>query len=326
MRIVTVILISLMMEASLAAGKPVIGIVGISTSAQNISCDGWDRTVGSDCNEALSEGFRAMLETAITKTGKMSVMERVHMDKVLQEQGLGQAGFTDSGRKIGGLVGVDYLIYGTVTKFGSKATTFSVGTDEGVGSLLGSKARQGLGSGVEAQNLISAMAVDLKVTDVSTGTIIIADNVEGEVQQGSAFSVGGIQSGELSADPYADVQRVVAARISEAIVTSRIPIKVIKVQQDGTLILNYGNVFFSPGDQLVLFEVGETFTDPDTGEVLGAEEKELGRVEITHVEQKFSKARTLGEAFNVASGSVLKRPAVIQHSKTMPNKLPKVSW
>ena len=156
------------------------------------------------------------------------------------------------------------------------------------------------------------MPVDLKVTDVETSAIILADTVEGEMQQGSGFSVGGIQSVENSADPFSDVQRVVAAKLSEAIVTTLIPIKVIQVQQDGALIVNCGNVFFQPGDQLALFETGESFVDPDTGEVQGSEETEIGRVEISAAEARFSKARILGEPFDVAPGSTLKRTAMAE--------------
>ena len=137
----------------------------------------------------------------------------------------------------------------------------------------------------------------------------MADSVEGSVQQGSAFSVGGIQSAQASADPFGDVQRVVAAKISEAIVTTHIPIKVIQVQKDGTLILNYGNVFFAPGDQLVAFVVGESFVDPDTGETLGTEETEVGYVKIIRAEARFSRAQTLGESQEpIVAGSVLRRP------------------
>ena len=248
-----------------------------------------------------------MLETAIVKTGKMDVMERARMGAVLSEQLLAQEGITDSGGQLGGLTGVDYMIYGTVTKFGSAESGFSASTSRGAGSLFGGRARQALGGGVSSGQVTTEMAVDLRVTDASTGQIVVADNVDGEVKQGTAFSVGGIESAQASADPFADVQRVVAARIAEKIVTSRIPIKVIQVQSDGTLILNYGNVFFAPGDQLMVYEVGETFVDPDTGEVLGSEETEIGRVEITQAEARFSRARAVDGAIAAEAGSTLKR-------------------
>ena len=63
---------------------------------------------------------------------------------------------------------------------------------------------------------------------------------------------------------------------------------------------------FSLGDQLVLFEAGESFVGPDTGEVLGSEETELGTVQITESEARFSKARVFGEPVEVRAGSIPK--------------------
>jgi hypothetical protein len=44
------------------------------------------------------------------------------------------------------------------------------------------------------------------------------------------------------------------------------------------------------GDQLAIFHVGQSFTDPDTGQVLGAEEKQVGLLKVTETEDRFSKA------------------------------------
>jgi len=291
-------------QPATAQNMRVVAIGPIDAAAQNISCDGWDRP---NCNEDLSLGFRAMLETAITKTGKMSVIERGQLDALLNEQALGQMGMTDSGGQMGGLKGVDYFVYGTITNFGQAESGMRVGSDSGVGSLFGGRGGQAFGSGVSTASVSVQMGVDLKVSEVATGRIIIADALNATVQTGSAFSLGGIEQVSSSADPFSDVQRSLAARISEAIVTTFIPIKVIQVQADGTLILNYGNVMLAPGQQLVAFEVGESFVDPDTGEVLGAEETEIGRVEITRAEARFSRAQIVGEnAFN-AEGATLRR-------------------
>ena len=293
-------------------GKPVVAIGQVQTAAQNISCEGWDRSV-HDCNADLSEGFRIMLETAITKTGKMGVMERRQVDAILGEQVLGEAGLTSAGGSIGGLTGVDYMIYGTVTRFGSQQQSLSVSSNRGVGSVLGSRTRQALGGGLSSGKTRVEMGVDLKVTDVSTGQIIVADEVSGTVEHGSAFSVGGVASADESADPFADVQRVVASRIAEVVVTSRIPYKVIAVQSDGTLILNYGDVFLAPGDVLAAFSVGETFVDPDTGEVLGSEQTEIGSVQVTAAEPRLSRAAVLqGNPAVFTPGTQLKRSQTAQ--------------
>ena len=287
---------------SLAASKPVVAVRGIQLSAQNVSCKGWRH----DCMRSLGEGFRAMLETAIIKTRKMNVMEREQVGSVLNEQGLGQVGLTKSGGKVGGLTGVDYNVYGTITKFGFKKSGFNIQGGTGLTSFLPGQVGRALGS-VGSTEVETEMAVDIKIADVSTGSIVVAETVGASIKQGSSFSVGGIRQKSASADPFADVQRVVAARIAEALVTSRIPVKVIAVQKDGTLILNYGNVFFGPGDRLAVYSLGEVFVDPDTGEKLGSEETELGVVEITKAETKFSRAKIVGKSFEVKRGSTLKR-------------------
>lgn len=298
---VVVALLAVFPAATTAQDMPVVGVAAIEVAAQNISCDAWQ----PNCTQALAEGFRVMLETAITRTGRMSVMERTRLDAVLGEQILGEAGLTDSGGRVGGLTGVDYVIYGTVTKFGASESGFSVG--RGLSSVT---SRFGFGrrsSDVSSDRVTTEMAVDLRVTEVANGQILVADTVEGTAQQGRAISAPGFSMADASGDPWADVQRLVAAKITESVVTARNPVRIVTVQRDGTIILNYGAVFFSPGDQLVAFEVGEGFTDPDTGIVLGAEEIELGRIEVTRVEAQFSRAMFVGRPFEMRGESIIRR-------------------
>ena len=284
------------------AQKATVGVKQIDIAAQNISCSGWDAYTGNDCNAYLAEGFRQMLETAVQKMGKMDLFERSRVD-ALEEQLLAEGGLTAAGGTVGGLTGVDYLMYGAVTKFGSQQSSTSVNTGR-----LGRFGRRA--GGASTAKLTVEMGVDIRVTDAHTGKIVIADSVEGAVQAGSAFSVGGVSSSKGSADPFADVQRVVAAKMAEKVVTSRYPIKIISVSGDGTLILNYGNIMLQPEDMLMAFAVGESFVDPDTGETLGAEETELGSVVVTEASAKFSKARVAtGDASVFAVGTVLKRTA-----------------
>ena len=274
--------------------------------AQNISCQGWDAYTGHDCTQDLADGFRVMLETVIVKSGKIDVVERSQLDGVLQEQAIGQEGLTTRGGQLGGLTGVDYLVYGSITRFGTRQESTKITGGSGVGGFLGRRSG-GAFSGTRSAKLTTEMAVDLKITDVSTGRIILADTVKGEAEQGRSVHISGIQSSNSAADPFADVQRIVASRLAEAIVTSQIPIKVIQIQDDGGLILNYGEVFLNPGDQLTLYEVGEQIVDPDTGEVLGEETTPIGSVKVESVEERFSRARAAGD-FPVEVGSVLKKP------------------
>ena len=112
--------------------------------------------------------------------------------------------------------------YGTGTRFGAREGGFSVSGHSGVGGLINRRARGALGGGVSKRNVETEMGVDLKVTEVATGHIVVADSVSSSVKQGSSISVG------------------------------------------------------------------EFFVDPDKGEVLGAEETEIGVIEVTRAEPRFS--------------------------------------
>lgn len=302
------------------ANLPVAGVVEFEVAAQNISCEGWNV---SNCNQELSKGFRAMLETAIIKSGRMNVMERSRMDAIMQERMLGSAGVVEGQDSLGGISGIDYVVYGAITKFGMSTSAVSISSTKGVGSLMGRRGKQAAAGGMKSSSVEVEMEVDLKTTDMETGQIVTADYVSAIVKTGQAMSVGGIETGGAAADPYADVQRVVAVKITEAVVTTKFPVKVIVVQKDGTIVINYGNVFFKEGDQLVAFEVGESFVDPDTGLALGAEETETGRIEITRSDAKVSRARIIGEPFNIAAGNVLKRA---KDKITVGKKSKKSSW
>ncbi len=144
------------------------------------------------------------------------------------------------------------------------------------------------------------MAVDLRVVDANSGKIILADHVEMDSNAGSSFNFGGGHHGnggagssQTKGDPLGDIQRLTASEIAGIISLSINPVKIIAAQSDGTIILNYGNVLLEKGDYLRVYEVGEGFVDPDTGEVLGSEEIEIALLQVTEALLKFTKTKVV---------------------------------
>ena len=72
--------------------------------------------------------------------------------------------------------------------------------------------------------------------------------------------------------------------------TSIYPVRIVRVQSNGEIMLNYGSGLLAQGDVLEVFTQGEAFIDPDTGEELGKEEEFAGRIEVSSVQPRFSKA------------------------------------
>jgi hypothetical protein len=85
------------------------------------------------------------------------------------------------------------------------------------------------------------------------------------------------------------------------------PIKVL--EKEGRLItINRGSeVGVKVGKIYDVYTAGKQIKDPATGEILGRDEVKVGRVGISEIRQKFSKATVYGEDKGIAPGAVLRR-------------------
>lgn len=239
-----------------SADKPVVGIGDITS------------TVGGN-----PESFQTMLETAISQTNKFELMERSRMNDILGEQALSAGGLTQGSGEIGGLGGVDYLVYGSITKLGTKSDAMAIG-------------------GIATGGQKAEMAVDIRVVDSSTGSIRISKTVQKQAKSGGGFAMEGFAVGGEEADPLGEVQRLTANAVAALIAMEIFPIKVINVSK-GQAYVNYGPPAIENGMYLKVIELGEGFMDPDTGEMLGQDETYVGTIKITDVKSKFSIGKIL---------------------------------
>jgi len=243
-------------STAMGAGKPVVGIGEITS------------TVGGN-----PKSFQTMLETAISQTNKFELMERSRMDDILGEQALSAGGLTQGSGEIGGLGGVDYLVYGSITKLGTKSDAMAIG-------------------GIATGGQKAEMSVDIRVVDSTTGSIRISKTVQKQAKSGSGFAMEGFAIAGEEADPLGEVQRMTANAVAGLIAMEIFPIKVINVSK-GQAYVNYGPPTMENGMFLKVIELGEGFMDPDTGEMLGQDETYIGAIKITDVKSKFSIGKIL---------------------------------
>ena len=250
-------------------------VMGISTITSTVD----DRRVN-----AKNLNFQAMLETQMAKVGRFKLIERSRVDEILAEQNLNNA-VGDKRTASGGfyIAGIDYLVFGSITKLGQ--TTSDVGT----GSF-------------RTRKVTTEMAVDVRVVDAATGEIRRAESADAAIETATALSAGGIATADSSADPLAEIQRVVAKRVASAIATSIFPIEVLKVSD--VVYLNYGASILSVGDVVTVFTLGEPLIDTASGLNLGAEETQIGELEVIETTDKFSKARLLSGTLPTAGDLV----------------------
>lgn len=253
----------------------------------------------------IGSGMADMLTTALVKSGHFLVIERQQLEKVLQEQAMGQTGAitAQSASQVGKVLGTELIVLGSVNEFGEKAT--EVGG--GVGSKLGGK----LGGlrGVEVQKKTARVGLDIRLVNTTTGIIEAAEGIaEEESKKGISvatdefdFSTGAHFDETLAGKATRKAVDKAVALITEKMSNILWSGKVIKVNPDGSVLMKPGlTAGVKVGDTFVVYSLGEPIIDPDTGLEIGREEKKAGSVEVVDVKDQFAKAKVLsGTGFKI---------------------------
>ncbi len=289
--------------SALAQGKATIAVGEIEYKAMDSAEDKQARAWGGTPREN-TRAFVDMVTTALVETNKFDVMERDRMEAILEEQGLSLVGIS-SGAFDGAslsLQGVDYILLRAITQYGQESSATQFG---------------GIGSTSEK----AVMAIDIRVIDIEKGAIGFADTVTAEAQGKGGFQVGGTGQAADSDQSvlFRDVMRMTVQNLTNLIVGNMFPIKIVRVQSNGEVMLNYGDSMLAVGDVLNVFSQGEAFTDPDTGELLGYEEEMMGKLEIISAQPRFSKARMI-QGDNLAGGMLARVTNEVVGKKAKSNK------
>lgn len=258
---------------------PVIAITEIESSVDSSS---W-----LDYKNSKSQNFQTMLETQLVQTKRFKIIERNRIDEVLSEQIL-QGEFSNNNTRMN-VGGVDYIVYGSITKFGSKTKQIQT-------------------SGVSVVKLIAEFGVDLKVVDVLTGEIIKAETIDISLETGSGTSTNSFGISDTLADPLSDIQRTAAKSSAALIAESIFPIKLITWEDELPNCcgyLNYGDAIMTEGDIVRVIKQGTAFVDPDTGLKLGSTEKTISKLQVVEVLPNFSKAKLI-EGENPIGGELIR--------------------
>lgn len=272
-------LLALLSGPAFAQGnKPRVAVLEFKNKASRYAWNWYD----------AGRGAQDMLVTELVKTGKYRVIEREQLAAIMQEKNLSLSGDIDprTAVKIGKMLGVEYLIAGAVTELGV--------TDRGA-SVPGGLGRFGLPS-VSVRSQKAEAAVDARAFSTSTGEIVWADSAKDETSDASVY-VSGAGGGASDHGKVDKILRPVVQKLASSFAkadvktsgmggtgdASGIVGKIAKAE-GSLLYVNVGSEGgVKEGDEFNVYRVGEQIKDPDTGEVLGANETRVGRVKITSV-------------------------------------------
>jgi len=251
---------------------------------------GWD----------IGGGLAAQVVTELINSGKVVVVERAILSQIMREQELSASKLVtkETAAQVGQLLGVDYLIVGEVTEFEQKAV--GAGGRAGFLTWLFPKA--------SAEFTAAHVAIDLRIIDTSTGEIIHSYRSEGRAWEkavavdinfptltfgGDAFHKTPL--GKATRQTIQDSLGFILGAVQERLRTHSTGLGKVIHLEDNLVYVNAGaNAQVQVGDRLSIFSVKKVLTDPETNQVVGVIENQIGELTVVFVSEKFSKARVLG--------------------------------
>ena len=209
-----------------------------------------------------------ILVTELVKSGKFIVVERDRLNKIMEEQKFQSQGMTDpqTVAKIGQVMGLEAIVVGSVSQFGVKK--------EGSDYLLTQSKRQ-----------VADVTVDIRLIDVQSGQVIMADSGKGMAKSTKASFLGMGTKGGYDETLEGEALRAALVQFVTNIASqlNRKPWScMIAASAGDQLYLNAGqDSGVTPGMKLNCFKMGAEIRDPRSNLVIGHVEEPLGRAEVT---------------------------------------------
>jgi curli biogenesis system outer membrane secretion channel CsgG len=246
-----------------AQPRPRIAVVGFEN---NSSFTVWGDRLGLAAQDELT--------TQLVRTGAFSVIERAQLEQVLNEQRLAMSGAVDprTAARIGEILGVNYVLMGSITQF-------SIERHEGrLGPVSASYS--------EAESIL-----DVRVVDVNSAEILMVADGNGTKRFGGAgyrdidyrrnFDQGVAQEA-LRPAVEQTVEKLLEARASTLARVSMPPASIVG-EREGAFYLDRGeNAGLEVGQRLDVYRVVDEIRDA-AGALLDRVTEKVGVIELDRV-------------------------------------------
>ncbi len=273
-------------------------------------------------NWDIGKGVADLVVTGLVKDGTYSVIERKKLDTILQEQNFSNSdrASATTAAKIGKVLGLNAIIVGAITQFGTEDKSKKFG---GVGGKFGGFG----GGGIGKKEGKATVAIDARLVDVNTGEILAVATGKGESSRsglalggvgagGGGFGAGGIDMGSSNFQEtiIGEATRKAVDDLTAQLVTQAAKVQATKVTIDGliadagggAIVINVGKgAGVTLGMRLAVERPGREIKDPATGKVLRKITTPVGEIEVTELDEVSAVAKGVsGQGFKV--GDIVK--------------------
>ncbi len=272
-------------ELSCKGLKPRVAVYGFYATGKMASFEGFN----------VGDGLAAQLATSLSSTDCFVVLDRTGLTDILREQELGLAGVVnrDTAPGAGRLVGAEVIIKGTITEFDPNK--------QGGGLTLGmALPKTPLGLRLGRNGSKAHVGLDVSVIDATTGQVKFSHRVTADSKTGG-WTIGlDYEKVSLGGDTFAKSPLGIASRnaLGQAVLliaedlerTTERRFQIASSDADEVWLNADAASGVRLGDTLKVSTVVRTLIDPATGLLLDTIEREVAKVEIVEVSEKFARA------------------------------------
>ncbi|MCE5194351.1 MAG: CsgG/HfaB family protein [Nitrospiraceae bacterium] len=249
----------------------------------------------------IGKGIADMMVTQLVKDGTYSVIERKKLDAIISEQKLGASGLVDASTaaQIGKILGVQYVIIGSITQFSIDTSEIGLG---GIGAKFGF-------GGAGVSNTVAKVYIDARMIDTTTAEIIgVAEGKAEDSKKGLKLGGGNYKGfgglsfaskgfnetilGQATRQCVADVVKQLTGKAATSSSDGEDAPKTVKVKiadidaGSKTVILDGGSsTGISKGQTLYVVKVKKEIKSPTTGEVIKRITETVAELNVTEVDK-----------------------------------------
>jgi len=259
----------------------------------------------------VSSRFSQKLAVALTQTNKFDVLDREYIQEFARERKvlIDDASFEELA-KLGEVLGVDYMLVGTITDA-------EIERDMEWSSAIGRSVSEYEADFTFEYRLIVGPTRQIKFADVLRISLDKTEEIKKLVKK---WEPQDLDYREMM-DNFISMA---ANQVVETIIDRIYPIRIASISEDGQVIINQGGSRISVGQLLDIFSQGKELFDVDTRESLGTTEILVATVRIDKVLPRISYAKFIeGDLAKISEGLIC-RPKKVEEVETMQGRKSKI--
>lgn len=245
--------------------------------------------------QEVSQQLAQKVITEMTQARRFTVLDREYVREYMHEKQLLFSGDApvEEQMRLGEVLGVDYLIVGTISNYQIEKTSYTIEV-----------------TGEKGYDLTADLKADYRIIVMATRQIKWSDSIHVHL---SNTDLQGLQSQRISF-VQEELIKQGAQNIAHSSLANIYPLRIVQVNNQ-RVVLNQGGVTLQAGDICNVFQPGQKARDPYTGESLGRTENLAGRIQIQRVTAKKSYAKLVeGDSKEIEKGYICRRVAPEQEA------------